>query len=149
MAGLHQPSCLAVQPIPASAGRGTSCCRSDRLVGDPGRRPLHQNRARVVRPVALFFIITGIYRLFNVQVFAGLWIAIIGWFLLEAAGATKLRFKWRTVARCAVGHQAAIARPLKAESTSDFCREFLLRTADAALFGRERPHRRNHQRCTR
>jgi Zn-dependent protease/predicted transcriptional regulator len=44
--------------------------------------------ARVGQTVALFFIITGIYRLFNGAGFAGLWIAIIGWFLLEAAGAT-------------------------------------------------------------
>jgi Zn-dependent protease/predicted transcriptional regulator len=44
--------------------------------------------ARVGQTVALFFIIRGIYLLFNGAGFAGLWIAIIGWFLLEAAGAT-------------------------------------------------------------
>jgi Zn-dependent protease/predicted transcriptional regulator len=44
--------------------------------------------ARVGQTVALFFIMTGVYRLFTGAGFAGLWIAIIGWFLLDAAGAT-------------------------------------------------------------
>jgi len=44
--------------------------------------------ARVGQTVALFFIITGVLRLFGGAGFAGLWIAIIGWFLLDAAGAT-------------------------------------------------------------
>ncbi len=44
--------------------------------------------ARVGQTVAIFFIFTGIYRLFGGAGFAGLWMAIIGWFLLDAAGAT-------------------------------------------------------------
>jgi len=44
--------------------------------------------ARVGQAVALFFIIIGVYRLFAGAGFAGLWIAIIGWFLLDAAGAS-------------------------------------------------------------
>lgn len=44
--------------------------------------------ARVGQTVALFFIVFGVYRLFGGAGFAGLWIAIIGWFLLDAAGAT-------------------------------------------------------------
>ena len=43
--------------------------------------------ARVGQTVALLFIVTGVYRLFAGAGFAGLWIAIIGWFLLDAAGA--------------------------------------------------------------
>ena len=44
--------------------------------------------ARVGQAVALFFIVTGVYRLFGGAGFAGLWMAIIGWFLLDAAGAS-------------------------------------------------------------
>lgn len=44
--------------------------------------------ARVGQTVAIFFIVIGIIRLFGGAGFAGLWIAIIGWFLLDAAGAT-------------------------------------------------------------
>jgi Zn-dependent protease/predicted transcriptional regulator len=44
--------------------------------------------ARVGQTVALFFIVVGVFRLFSGAGFAGLWIAIIGWFLLDAAGST-------------------------------------------------------------
>jgi Zn-dependent protease len=44
--------------------------------------------ARVGQTVALFFIVTGVFRLFGGAGFAGLWMAIIGWFLLDAAGAS-------------------------------------------------------------
>ncbi|HSB09348.1 MAG TPA: site-2 protease family protein [Blastocatellia bacterium] len=44
--------------------------------------------ARAGQAVALFFIFTGVYRLFAGAGFAGLWIAFIGWFLLDAAGAS-------------------------------------------------------------
>ncbi len=44
--------------------------------------------ARTGQAVALFFIVTGVYRLFGGAGFAGLWMAIIGWFLLDAAGAS-------------------------------------------------------------
>lgn len=44
--------------------------------------------ARVGQGVATFFIVMGVYRLFSGAGFAGLWIAIIGWFLLDAAGAS-------------------------------------------------------------
>jgi Zn-dependent protease/predicted transcriptional regulator len=44
--------------------------------------------ARVGQGVATLFIVMGIYRLFSGAGFAGLWIAIIGWFLLDAAGAS-------------------------------------------------------------
>lgn len=44
--------------------------------------------ARVGQTIAIFFIAIGVYRLFGGAGFAGLWIAIIGWFLLDAAGAS-------------------------------------------------------------
>lgn len=44
--------------------------------------------ARTGQAVALFFITVGVYRLFSGAGFAGLWIAFIGWFLLDAAGAS-------------------------------------------------------------
>ena len=44
--------------------------------------------ARAGQTIAIFFIAIGVYRFFGGAGFAGLWIAIIGWFLLDAAGAS-------------------------------------------------------------
>ena len=44
--------------------------------------------ARVGQAVALIFIALGIFRFFAGAGFGGLWIAFIGWFLLQAAGAS-------------------------------------------------------------
>jgi Zn-dependent protease/CBS domain-containing protein len=44
--------------------------------------------ARVGQFVALLFICLGIFRFFAGEGFGGLWIAFIGWFLLQAAGAS-------------------------------------------------------------
>ncbi|HYL75392.1 MAG TPA: site-2 protease family protein [Bryobacteraceae bacterium] len=44
--------------------------------------------ARTGQVVALFFIAVGIIRFFTGAGFGGLWIAFIGWFLLQAAGAS-------------------------------------------------------------
>jgi len=44
--------------------------------------------ARTGQVVALFFIAVGIVRFFTGAGFGGLWIAFIGWFLLQAAGAS-------------------------------------------------------------
>lgn len=44
--------------------------------------------ARVGQTVALLFIAFGIFRFFGGAGFGGLWIAFIGWFLLQAAGAS-------------------------------------------------------------
>jgi Zn-dependent protease len=41
--------------------------------------------ARVGQAVALLFILFGMFRFFTAGNFGGLWIALIGWFLLEAA----------------------------------------------------------------
>jgi len=45
--------------------------------------------ARIGQVVAFAFIIIGIVRFFMGAGFGGLWIAFIGWFLLEAAGASR------------------------------------------------------------
>jgi len=44
--------------------------------------------ARTGQAVALLFIAFGIFRFFNGAGFGGLWIAFIGWFLMQAAGAS-------------------------------------------------------------
>ncbi len=44
--------------------------------------------ARVGQTVALLFIAFGIFQFFGGAGFGGLWIAFIGWFLLQAAGAS-------------------------------------------------------------
>src|SRR5207247_10066423 len=41
--------------------------------------------ARVGQGIAFLFIIVGLFRFFNGAGFAGLWLAFIGWFLLDAA----------------------------------------------------------------
>lgn len=45
--------------------------------------------ARVGQVIAFAFIILGVVRFFMGAGFAGLWMAFIGWFLLEAAGASR------------------------------------------------------------
>jgi Zn-dependent protease/predicted transcriptional regulator len=47
-----------------------------------------QLAARVGQFVALLFIFLGIFRFFAGEGFGGLWIAFIGWFLMQAAGAS-------------------------------------------------------------
>jgi Zn-dependent protease/predicted transcriptional regulator len=47
-----------------------------------------QLAARIGQMVALLFIALGIFRFFGGAGFGGLWIAFIGWFLLQAAGAS-------------------------------------------------------------
>ena len=87
--------------------------------------------ARVGQTVALFFIITGIYRLFNGAGFAGLWIAIIGWFLLDAAGATYAQVEVNERLRgVRVGDIMARDCPTVEGRTNlqTFVEEFLLRT---------------------
>jgi Zn-dependent protease/predicted transcriptional regulator len=47
--------------------------------------------ARVGQFVAICFIGLGIFRFFSGEGFGGLWIAFIGWFLLQAASATRMQ----------------------------------------------------------
>ena len=87
--------------------------------------------ARVGQTVALFFIITGVYRLFAGAGFAGLWMAIIGWFLLDAAGATYAQVEVNERLRgVRVGDIMDRDCPTVEGRTSlhSFVEEFLLRT---------------------
>lgn len=47
--------------------------------------------ARVGEVVAMLFILLGIFRFFTGAGFSGLWIAFIGWFLLQAARESRMR----------------------------------------------------------
>lgn len=49
--------------------------------------------ARTGQAVALLFIAWGVFRFFGGEGFGGLWIAFIGWFLLQSAGATYTTVK--------------------------------------------------------
>jgi Zn-dependent protease len=51
--------------------------------------------ARVGQVVAVLFILAGIYEFFRGAGIGGLWIAFIGWFLLQAAGANYMEVELR------------------------------------------------------
>lgn len=55
--------------------------------------------ARVGQLIAVLFIAFGILRFFQGAGLGGLWIAFIGWFLLQAAGATYIQVQARTLLR--------------------------------------------------
>jgi len=87
--------------------------------------------SRVGQGVALVFIVTGVYRLFGGAGFAGLWMAIIGWFLLDAAGATYAQLEISERLRgVRVGDIMARDCPTVEGRTNlqTFVEEFLLRT---------------------
>ena len=52
--------------------------------------------ARIGQFVALCFIAVGIFRFFGGEGFGGLWIAFIGWFLMQAAGASVMQTQLTT-----------------------------------------------------
>lgn len=87
--------------------------------------------ARTGQAVALFFIVIGVYRLFSGAGFAGLWIAFIGWFLLDAAGASYAQVEVSERLRgVRAGDIMARDCPTIEGRTSlqTFVEEFLLRT---------------------
>jgi Zn-dependent protease/predicted transcriptional regulator len=87
--------------------------------------------ARVGQTVALVFIVTGVFRLFGGAGFAGLWMAIIGWFLLEAAGASYAQVEVNERLRgLRVGDIMARDCPTVEGKMNlqNFVEEFLLRT---------------------
>jgi Zn-dependent protease len=93
--------------------------------------------ARVGQTVALFFIITGVYQLFGGAGFAGLWMAIIGWFLLDAAGASYAQVEITERLRgVRVGEIMARDCPTVEGRTNlqTFVEEFLLRTGRRCFF---------------
>lgn len=87
--------------------------------------------SRVGQGVAVLFILAGIYQFFRGAGIGGLWIAFIGWFLLQAAGANYLEVE---VKHALAGLRAAdlMSRecPLVegAMSVQEFVDHFLLRT---------------------
>jgi Zn-dependent protease len=56
------------------------------ITGNPDRAA--RTAARIGQGVALFFIMLGVWQFFSGAGFGSLWIALIGWFLLDAAGAS-------------------------------------------------------------
>ena len=87
--------------------------------------------ARVGQAVALFFIVVGVYRVFSGAGFAGLWIAIVGWFLLDAAGQSYAQVELNERLRgVKVGDIMARDCPTVEGRTNlqSFIEEFLLRT---------------------
>jgi Zn-dependent protease/predicted transcriptional regulator len=60
-----------------------------RITGDPDRST--RLAAQVGQAVAFFFILLGIFRFFVGANFGGLWMAFIGWFLLEASRGSYLQ----------------------------------------------------------
>jgi Zn-dependent protease/predicted transcriptional regulator len=58
-----------------------------KVTGDADRAT--RTASRIGQGVALFFILFGAWQFFSGAGFGGLWIALIGWFLLDAAGAAS------------------------------------------------------------
>ena len=88
--------------------------------------------SRVGQGVALLFILAGIYQFFRGAGIGGLWIAFIGWFLLQAAGANYLEVEMRHAleglrAADLMSHECPTVEG--AMSVQEFVDHFLLRTA--------------------
>jgi Zn-dependent protease/CBS domain-containing protein len=93
--------------------------------------------ARVGQGIAVIFIGLGIYQFFRGAGFNGLWIAFIGWFLLQAAGAN---YKEVELKHALSGVRAGdlmsrdCAEVPGPTSVKDFVDEFLLRTGRRCFF---------------
>jgi CBS domain-containing protein len=87
--------------------------------------------ARIGQIVALLFILVGIYQSFHGAGFGGLWIAFIGWFLLQAAGANYMGVKVKHALE-GLRAQDLMSRDCQIvpgpTSVQDFVDHFLLRT---------------------
>ena len=59
--------------------------------GDPARST--RIAARVGQAVAFLFIVWGLFRFFGGEGFSGLWITLIGWFLLDAARSSSAQLE--------------------------------------------------------
>jgi Zn-dependent protease len=96
-----------------------------------------QIAARSGQLMAIIFIGIGIYRFFGKDGLGGLWIAFIGWFLLQAAGAnvreTKIKHALAGLhASDLMSHDCAEAPGHI--SVQDFVDEFMLRTGRRCFF---------------
>src|SRR5207302_2868092 len=80
--------------------------------------------------VAFIFILLGLFQFFKAQNFGGLWLAFIGWFLLDASRASYVSFvlmaglRGRHVAELMDRECATVEGHL---SLQDFVNEYLLR----------------------
>ncbi|HZW79885.1 MAG TPA: site-2 protease family protein [Candidatus Deferrimicrobiaceae bacterium] len=87
--------------------------------------------AQVGQAVALIFILLGLYRFFGGENFGGLWIAFIGWFLLDASRNSYLQveltagLRGRSVADIMDRDCPTVESNLSLE---DFVNEYLLKT---------------------
>ena len=95
---------------------------------------------RIGQVVAFVFIITGIVRFFMGAGFGGLWISFIGWFLLEAAGASRRQVEVSSRLR-GVRAGDLIERECEVVSAHDnlqkFVDEHLLRTGNQCFLVRD------------
>ncbi|HWG50180.1 MAG TPA: site-2 protease family protein [Candidatus Acidoferrales bacterium] len=87
--------------------------------------------SRVGQVVAILFIVFGIWEFFAGQNYGGLWIAFIGWFLLQAAGANYLEVEMKHAlqgvrASDLMSHDCPLVEGRI--SVQDFVDQFLLRT---------------------
>lgn len=87
--------------------------------------------SRVGQGVAVLFILAGIYQFFRGAGIGGLWIAFIGWFLLQAAGANYLEVEVKHAlaglrAADLMSHECPLVEG--AMSVQEFVDHFLLRT---------------------
>jgi CBS domain-containing protein len=81
--------------------------------------------------IAVFFIGFGILRFFQGAGLGGLWIAFIGWFLLQAAGATYMQVKSHTLLRGMTVKDVMSTDSYRVDpelSLQDFVHDHLLRT---------------------
>jgi Zn-dependent protease/predicted transcriptional regulator len=81
--------------------------------------------------IAVFFIGVGILRFFQGAGLGGLWIAFIGWFLLQAAGATYMQVRSRSLLRGVSVKDVMSTDSYTVDpelSVQDFVNEHLLRT---------------------
>ena len=90
--------------------------------------------ARVGQLVGMGFIVYGIFEFFGGAGFNGLWLAFIGWFLLNAAGASYLQITTSNALR-GVNVAQVMSRDCESAEASiplqDFVDHYLLRTGDA------------------
>jgi len=96
--------------------------------------------ARVGQFVAFGFIIVGIWRFFGGAGIGGLWIAFIGWFLLEAAGASRAQVE---ISQRLRGVRASDLMELDCpvvsghDNLQTFVNEYLLRTGKRCFLVRD------------
>jgi len=87
---------------------------------------------RVGQAIAIAFILWGIYRAFSGAGIGGLWLAFIGWFLLQSAGANYLQLEMKHVlqdlhARDLMTRDCVLVDPHM--SVQNFVDEIMLRSA--------------------